>query len=143
VQRVLPPGIAANAIARVANDGRTRLCVAWAAGVYGVVILRALSVRLRAQYRGENLSEVRRDAQGAIVSKEYGLGGVARIVGAGDGGAREGIPVSVAEWSGAAHADYADFMLLISDWDRGETLVFCSDRLTLVSPRASVMRCCC
>jgi len=65
VQRVLPPGIAANAIARVANGRPGQGFVSLGLlGVYGVVILRALSVRLRAQYRGENLSEVRRDASG-------------------------------------------------------------------------------
>lgn len=61
VQRVLPPGIAATAIARVA-EGRVAagLTSMGLLGVYGLVILRVLSVRLRAQYHGENLSEVPR-----------------------------------------------------------------------------------
>jgi len=62
IQRVLPPGIAANAIAQMANS---RVAVSFASlgmlGVYSAIILRVLSVRLRAQYRGENLSEVQRD----------------------------------------------------------------------------------
>jgi ABC-2 type transport system permease protein len=63
VQRVLPPGIAAHAIANMAV-GRVGMSLAsfGLLGVFGVVILRVLSVRLRAQYRGENLSEVAKDA---------------------------------------------------------------------------------
>jgi len=62
LQRVLPPGIAARAIAQ-AMGGRQGAALAFLGflGIYGVVILRVLSVRLRAQYRGENLSEVQRD----------------------------------------------------------------------------------
>ncbi len=63
LQRVLPPGVAAHAIASMAVG---RVGASFASfgllGVYGVVILRVLSVRLRAQYRGENLSEVAKDA---------------------------------------------------------------------------------
>jgi ABC-2 type transport system permease protein len=61
VQRVLPPGIAAAAIARIPEG---RVPAAFAAlgllGVYGLAILWVLNVRLHAQYRGENLSEVPR-----------------------------------------------------------------------------------
>jgi ABC-2 type transport system permease protein len=63
VQRILPPGLAAHSIASMA-DGRwgTSLLSLACIAVYGAVILRVLSVRLRAQYRGENLSEVAKDA---------------------------------------------------------------------------------
>ena len=59
VQRALPPGIAAAAIAEMTR-GRVLESVGFLAmlGAYGVLTLRALSARLRAQYRGENLSEV-------------------------------------------------------------------------------------
>ncbi len=62
VQRVLPPGIAARAIAQ-ATGGRPGAAFGSLGflGIYGALILRVLSVRLRAQYRGENLSEVERD----------------------------------------------------------------------------------
>jgi ABC-2 type transport system permease protein len=60
VQAVLPPGIAASALAEWAR-GRSSIAAAYLMllMVYAAVILRALKVRLRAQYRGENLSEVR------------------------------------------------------------------------------------
>jgi ABC-2 type transport system permease protein len=63
VQRLLPPGLSAHSIASTANGrwGASLLSLAFVA-VYGAVILRILSVRLRAQYRGENLSEVTKDA---------------------------------------------------------------------------------
>jgi ABC-2 type transport system permease protein len=62
IQRVLPPGIAASAIAQM-GDGRVAASFVsfGLLGVYGAVVLRVLSVRLGAQYRGENLSEVLRD----------------------------------------------------------------------------------
>jgi ABC-2 type transport system permease protein len=62
VQAVLPPGVAAKALASVAG-GRGVEGLAWLGvlGLYGAMILRVLGVRLRAQYRGENLSEVSRD----------------------------------------------------------------------------------
>jgi ABC-2 type transport system permease protein len=58
-QRLLPPGLAAHSIAAMAHGrvGASLLTFAFV-GVYAGVILRVLSVRLRAQYRGENLSEV-------------------------------------------------------------------------------------
>jgi ABC-2 type transport system permease protein len=58
VQSALPPGIAANAIAAMA-DGQVEKAAAFLGllGVFGLVFVRALSIRLRAQYRGENLSE--------------------------------------------------------------------------------------
>jgi ABC-2 type transport system permease protein len=61
VQGVLPPGLAAKAIASAAG-GHTWEGLAWlgSVGLYGAGFLRVLSVRLRAQYRGENLSEVSR-----------------------------------------------------------------------------------
>jgi ABC-2 type transport system permease protein len=63
IQRALPPGLAAHAIASM-SEGRVGASLGSLGllGVYGVVILRMLSVRLRAQYRGENLSEVPKDA---------------------------------------------------------------------------------
>jgi ABC-2 type transport system permease protein len=63
VQRLLPPGLSAHSIASTANGrwSASLLSLAFVA-VYGAVILRILSVRLRAQYRGENLSEVTKDA---------------------------------------------------------------------------------
>ncbi len=62
VQAVLPPGIAASALAAAAGGGGRALSYLAFLGVYAAAILRVLGVRLRAQYRGENLSEVRRDA---------------------------------------------------------------------------------
>jgi ABC-2 type transport system permease protein len=58
-QRLLPPGLAAHSIASMVHGriGASLLTFAFV-GVYALVILRFLSVRLRAQYRGENLSEV-------------------------------------------------------------------------------------
>jgi ABC-2 type transport system permease protein len=63
VQAMLPPGVAAASIVGAA-DGRYPLALAFLAGLvlYAAAILRMLGVRLRAQYRGENLSEVTRDA---------------------------------------------------------------------------------
>jgi ABC-2 type transport system permease protein len=61
VQAVLPPGIAASAIASAVNGRHTAaLLLLLGLSLHGVVFLRVLSVRLRAQYRGENLSEVGR-----------------------------------------------------------------------------------
>jgi ABC-2 type transport system permease protein len=59
VQRMLPPGLAAHSIATMANSRweASLLSIAFVGG-YGAVILRVLSIRLRAQYVGENLSEV-------------------------------------------------------------------------------------
>lgn len=59
VQAVLPPGVATAAISSMAT-GQTvsALCFLGALGLYGAAVLRVLSVRLQAQYRGENLSEV-------------------------------------------------------------------------------------
>ena len=64
IQAILPPGVAAAAIASAA-DGRYVLAFAFLAGLllYAAAVLRVLGVRLRAQYRGENLSEVARDAR--------------------------------------------------------------------------------
>ena len=63
VQAILPPGFAASAIASAAS-GQHLSAVAFLAGLflYAIVFLRVLGVRLHAQYRGENLGEVRRDA---------------------------------------------------------------------------------
>jgi ABC-2 type transport system permease protein len=59
VQAVLPPGIAATALADWAQ-GNSALASVWLVLllVYAAGILRVLSIRLRAQYLGENLSEV-------------------------------------------------------------------------------------
>jgi ABC-2 type transport system permease protein len=58
VQSVLPPGIAANAVAAMAG-GQVGKAAAFLGllGVFGVAFVRVLSIRLRAQYRGENLNE--------------------------------------------------------------------------------------
>jgi len=59
VQAVLPPGIAAGAVASKASSRNGEAFVFLGALVlYAIVILRILSIRLRAQFRGENLSEV-------------------------------------------------------------------------------------
>jgi ABC-2 type transport system permease protein len=59
VQAVLPPGIAAAALASMASlQTVPALCFLGALVLYGVAILRVFSVRMRAQFRGENLSEV-------------------------------------------------------------------------------------
>jgi ABC-2 type transport system permease protein len=59
VQAVLPPGIAAGALASKAAELNTNAWLFLGALIfYAVVILRILSVRLHAQFRGENLSEV-------------------------------------------------------------------------------------
>jgi ABC-2 type transport system permease protein len=59
VQSLLPPGLAANAIAQAVNSrfmaGFSSLALLC---VFGLVIGYFLHARLRAQYRGENLSEV-------------------------------------------------------------------------------------
>jgi len=59
IQAVLPPGIAAGALA---SKAAAHIALAFgllgALVLYAVVILRILSVRLHAQFRGENLSEV-------------------------------------------------------------------------------------
>jgi ABC-2 type transport system permease protein len=59
VQALLPPGIATGALASKASS-RTGEAVMFlgALALYAIVILCFLSVRLRAQFRGENLSEV-------------------------------------------------------------------------------------
>lgn len=63
VQAVLPPGFAAAAIASAAS-GQHLSALVFLAGLllYAMAFLRVLGVRLRAQYRGENLGEVDRDA---------------------------------------------------------------------------------
>jgi len=81
VQAVLPPGIASRSLAEAAH-GRSGLSAAFLAFlmVYFVAILRALSIRLRAQFRGENLSEVsgssRTRAMGAAVPLGWRLPGL-------------------------------------------------------------------
>jgi ABC-2 type transport system permease protein len=75
VQRVLPPGIAADAIASMASRRIGKAVGALGLlGLYGVVILRVLSVRLRAQYRGENLSEVPKQASASKAAEGVKLG---------------------------------------------------------------------
>lgn len=59
IQAVLPPGIAAGAVAsKAASHTALAFVFLGALVLYAVVILRVLSVRLHAQFRGENLSEV-------------------------------------------------------------------------------------
>jgi len=59
LQRALPPGLAAAAIADMAGGHvLVSLATLGLLDVYGAIFLRILNVRLRAQYRGENLSEV-------------------------------------------------------------------------------------
>ena len=58
VQQILPPGLAADAIARVAHS---ELMAGWSSFVLLTVLAMAMAsllhLRLRAQYRGENLNE--------------------------------------------------------------------------------------
>lgn len=63
--RVLPPGMAASAIA-AGHAGDTGRALADFAGLvlYGGVLAWLLSIRLRAEYRGENLSEARTEKAG-------------------------------------------------------------------------------
>jgi ABC-2 type transport system permease protein len=58
-QRVLPPGVAAQAIASV-SQGRFPIALAWMAALcgYGVALIGLLHFRLYAQFLGESLSEV-------------------------------------------------------------------------------------
>src|ERR1700722_1610372 len=60
VQQVLPPGLAADAIAQVSHS---EFMTGWSSFVLLTVLAMAMAsllhLRLRAQYRGENLSEVR------------------------------------------------------------------------------------
>ncbi len=57
-ERALPPGLAATAIAKAVKGGFAPALGAFALeSVYVLAILWLLNVRLRAQYRGENLSE--------------------------------------------------------------------------------------
>ena len=68
IQAVLPPGIAAIALADFAGNKVGQALVAFSfLLLYAVVILRLLGIRLRAQYRGENLSEA-----GAIPRQRVG-----------------------------------------------------------------------
>jgi len=75
VQAVLPPGVAAAAISHMAS-GTTppALALLGVLGLYGGAILRVLSVRLRAQYHGEHLSEVIGNAGLRKKSEGIGLG---------------------------------------------------------------------
>ncbi len=68
-QRPLPPGLAASAIAgAVQEELRTSLVSFLLLGLYGIAFLWLLNFRLRAEYRGENLSESeRRKALGTDV----------------------------------------------------------------------------
>jgi len=75
VQRALPPGIAANAIAAMAAGQLGKAAAALGLlGVFGIVIVRVLSVRLRAQYRGENLSEAPKIQSTRKATEELRLG---------------------------------------------------------------------
>jgi ABC-2 type transport system permease protein len=57
-ERALPPGLAAEAIARAIRGASAPALEAFALEcVYALAILWLLNIRLRAQYRGENLSE--------------------------------------------------------------------------------------
>ena len=66
VERALPPGLAAEALDRISH-GSASAALGFLAleCVYGLIFLSLLSVRLRAQYRGENLNE-------AIIVKSAG-----------------------------------------------------------------------
>ena len=61
IQSVLPPGITAHSVAAM-GDSRSLTAIAlfMALTLYAIVIMGVLSIRLRAQYHGENLSEVSR-----------------------------------------------------------------------------------
>lgn len=56
-QRILPPGLAAFSIARFHGRFGTSALLLALLGGYGVLMLVVLHLRLRSQYRGENLSE--------------------------------------------------------------------------------------
>ncbi|HZS97332.1 MAG TPA: hypothetical protein VFA40_11180 [Terriglobales bacterium] len=59
IQAILPPGIAAGAVAsKAVSHTALAFGLLGALVLYAAVILRILSVRLHAQFRGENLSEV-------------------------------------------------------------------------------------
>jgi ABC-2 type transport system permease protein len=74
-QRVLPPGLAAEAIARMFH-GRFSEALGFFVPlcVYGISILWVLNLRLRAQYRGENLSEAPGRTASRQASQELRLG---------------------------------------------------------------------
>ena len=78
VQRVLPPGLSAYAIESGAGRGPLA-AVSALGGLAGTAALFAwlLGVRLRAQYRGENLSEERREKAGPALFRGH-RGAVAR-----------------------------------------------------------------
>lgn len=60
VQRALPPGLAAAAIVDIHSDPPRAAVSLALLGIYGTGFLGFLHLRLRAQYRGENLSETTR-----------------------------------------------------------------------------------
>lgn len=66
VQRALPPGLAAEMIAR-AFRGQTAACAGFFLLLcgYGAAVLALLNIRLREEYRGENLSETEARAKSA------------------------------------------------------------------------------
>ncbi|HWX92024.1 MAG TPA: hypothetical protein VNY29_05275 [Terriglobales bacterium] len=75
VQRALPPGIAANAIAAMAAGQVGKAAASLGLlGVFGIVIVRVLSIRLRAQYRGENLSEAPKTQSTRKATEQVKLG---------------------------------------------------------------------
>jgi ABC-2 type transport system permease protein len=57
VERLLPPGLAAAAIAQATQQAAVALGALGLLGVYAFAFLALLHIRLRAQFRGENLSE--------------------------------------------------------------------------------------
>ncbi len=74
-QRLLPPGLAAEAIAHTFHGQfSTALSFFVLLCVYGMVILWLLNLRLRAQYLGENLSEAAARAASPKTSQELRLG---------------------------------------------------------------------
>ena len=79
IQRVLPPGTAASAMASAA-DGDYAIAAGTLAilGIYGAVIFSFLHIRLRAQFHGENLSEAPAESPGerGIVRAGWSLPGI-------------------------------------------------------------------
>jgi ABC-2 type transport system permease protein len=68
-QRILPPGLAAAAIAQFQPHPLESLGFLVLLGAYGAGLLSLLHVRLRAQYRGENLSETAARASSKPIKK--------------------------------------------------------------------------
>ena len=107
-QRPLPPGLAAAAIAGMMRDSTGPACLPFlAAGCYGIAFLWLLNFRLRAEYRGENLSEsARRKACPAGFLHSIPAG-ICRDFRAGDCRLRKRVALSQPQRAHAVHSDRA------------------------------------